>query len=74
MQRARIRPLELLLAIGASAVVLAVLLARPPGWETVAIVLATPFSFAANKLWAFAEDTAPGEGRPAPAFARRRER
>jgi putative flippase GtrA len=27
--------------------------------QAVAIVLATPFSFAANKLWAFAEPSAP---------------
>jgi dolichol-phosphate mannosyltransferase len=34
------------------------------GAQAVAIALATPFSFAANKLWAFAES--PGEGELAP--------
>ncbi len=37
----RLRPLDLAVAIGGSLLVLAVLLARPPGWETLAIVLAT---------------------------------
>jgi putative flippase GtrA len=32
--------------------------------QAVAIALATPFSFAANKLWAFAEAPAAGELRP----------
>ena len=34
--------------------------------QAVAIVLATPFSFVANKLWAFAEPPAVGEPLPAP--------
>jgi signal transduction histidine kinase len=41
MHRLRVRPIELLLGVGASAVVLGVLLARPAGWEAIAIVLAT---------------------------------
>jgi putative flippase GtrA len=40
--------------------------------QAVAIVLATPFSFAANKLWAFAEAPAPAELQPLPVRARRR--
>jgi dolichol-phosphate mannosyltransferase len=39
--------------------------------QAVAIVLATPFSFAANKLWAFAEDTQVGDAEVAPATVRR---
>jgi len=42
--------------------------------QAVAIVLATPFSFVANKLWAFAEPSADGELEPIPVTARRRER
>jgi signal transduction histidine kinase len=38
---ARVRPVELILGIGGSLAVLAVLLARPPWWEAFAIVLAT---------------------------------
>ncbi len=41
MPRLRIPPLELLAGVGGSLAVLAVLLARPPGWEAVAIVGAT---------------------------------
>jgi putative flippase GtrA len=41
--------------------------------QAVAIVLATPFSFVANKLWAFAEPPADGELEPIPVTARRRE-
>ncbi|HSL33525.1 MAG TPA: GAF domain-containing sensor histidine kinase [Candidatus Limnocylindrales bacterium] len=37
----RIRPVELVLGIGGSLAVLAVLLLRPPGWETGAVILAT---------------------------------
>jgi putative flippase GtrA len=39
--------------------------------QAVAIVLATPFSFVANKLWAFAESPVDGELEPAPATAKR---
>jgi signal transduction histidine kinase len=38
---ARVRPIELILGVGGSLVVLAVLLAKPSWWEPVAIVLAT---------------------------------
>lgn len=41
--------------------------------QAVAIVLATPFSFAANKLWAFAEPAVDRGLEPAPATARRRD-
>jgi signal transduction histidine kinase len=41
MSPLRLRPLELLLGIGGSVVVLAILLARPPGWDAIAVVLAT---------------------------------
>ena len=41
MGSARVRPIELILGVGGSLVVLAVLLAKPPWWEPVAIVLAT---------------------------------
>jgi putative flippase GtrA len=42
--------------------------------QAVAIVLATPFSFAANKLWAFAEPPSVGELEPAAARSGRRDR
>jgi len=41
--------------------------------QAVAIVLATPFSFAANKLWAFAEPPPGGELQPVVVPARRRD-
>ena len=41
--------------------------------QAVAIVLATPFSFVANKLWAFAEPSADRELEPVPVTVRRRE-
>ena len=41
--------------------------------QAVAIVLATPFSFVANKLWAFAEAPAGGEPAPVPVATPRRE-
>src|SRR5215472_740882 len=41
--------------------------------QAVAVILATPFSFAANKLWAFAESTPPAEeAQPVPVRAPRR--
>jgi putative flippase GtrA len=43
------------------------------GAQAVAIVLATPFSFAANKLWAFADGPAAGELQLVAAAARRRD-
>ena len=41
MGSARIRPIELIVGVGGSLAVLAVLLAKPPWWEALAIVLAT---------------------------------
>jgi putative flippase GtrA len=46
------------LSLGANQLFLVVLVAAGAGHlaaQAVAVVLATPFSFAANKLWAFAE-------------------
>ena len=40
--------------------------------QAAAIVLATPFSFAANKLWAFAEPAHVGEPQPVPLRSLRR--
>ena len=65
------------LSLGANQLFLAVLVAAGAGHlaaQAVAIVLATPFSFAANKLWAFAEPRRSLEQRPVPAVARRRDR
>lgn len=48
-----------LLALGANQLFLAVLVAAGAGHlvaQAVAIVLVTPFSFVAKKLWAFADD------------------
>jgi putative flippase GtrA len=62
------------LSLGANQLFLVVLVAAGAGQlaaQAVAIVLATPFSFAANKLWAFAESPA-ADARPVPALARRR--
>lgn len=42
--------------------------------QAVAIVLATPLSFAANKLWAFAEAPVAGELQPVPVPVRARQR
>jgi putative flippase GtrA len=59
------------LSLGANQLFLVILVAAGAGHlaaQAVAIVLATPFSFAANKLWAFAE-TEPvfeSQGRPVP--------
>jgi putative flippase GtrA len=52
------------LSLGANQLFLLVLVAAGAGHlaaQAVAIVLATPFSFAANKLWAFAEHPPAGE-------------
>jgi putative flippase GtrA len=65
------------LSLGANQLFLFVLVAAGAGHldgQAVAIVLATPFSFAANKLWAFAETHQAVEPRPVPAMARRRDR
>ena len=55
------------LSLGANQLFLLVLVAAGAGHlagQAVAIVLATPFSFAANKLWAFAEPARVGELQP----------
>ena len=65
------------LSLGANQLFLLVLVAAGAGHLTaqaVAILLVTPFSFTANKLWAFAEPTIAGATRPIPAMARRRDR
>jgi dolichol-phosphate mannosyltransferase len=64
------------LSLGANQLFLVVLVAAGAGRLTaqaVAIVLATPFSFAANKLWAFAATPTPGELQPVPVRAARRD-
>jgi putative flippase GtrA len=63
------------LSLGANQLFLIVLIAAGAGHLTaqaVAIVLATPFSFAANKLWAFAADPSNDEMKPIVVPARRR--
>jgi dolichol-phosphate mannosyltransferase len=65
------------LSLGANQLFLVVLVAAGAGHLTgqaVAIVLATPFSFAANKLWAFAETGRPTELDLVPVTAGRRNR
>jgi putative flippase GtrA len=65
------------LSLGANQLFLAVLVAAGAGHlaaQAVAIVLATPFSFAANKLWAFAEPARLPAGQPVPAEVRSRTR
>jgi dolichol-phosphate mannosyltransferase len=55
------------LSLGANQLFLVVLVAAGAGHlagQAVAIVLATPFSFAANKLWAFAEPRRDAEMEP----------
>jgi putative flippase GtrA len=57
------------LSLGANQLFLVVLVAAGAGHlaaQAVSIVLATPFSFAANKLWAFAEQTGRDAPQPAP--------
>lgn len=65
------------LSLGANQLFLVVLVAAGAGHlaaQAVAIVLATPFSFAANKLWAFAEQPSVGELQPVAARSGRRDR
>ena len=62
------------LSLGANQLFLFALVAAGAGHlaaQAVAIVLATPFSFAANKLWAFAEEPAAGELQPVVVRTRR---
>lgn len=57
------------LSLGANQLFLVVLVAAGAGHlaaQSVAIVLATPFSFAANKLWAFADARPFTDPEPAP--------
>jgi putative flippase GtrA len=64
------------LSLGANQLFLLVFVSAGAGHlagQAVAIVLATPFSFAANKLWAFADDSATGELQPVHVVARRRD-
>ena len=63
------------LSLGANQLFLVVLVSAGDGHlaaQAVAIVLATPFSFAANKLWAFAAEPSAGELQPVVVRARRR--
>jgi putative flippase GtrA len=65
------------LSLGANQLFLFVLVDAGAGHlagQAVAIVLATPFSFAANKLWAFADAEHPPESRPVPVTVRSRDR
>src|SRR3954452_18131222 len=64
------------LSLGANQIFLLVLVAAGAGHlaaQAVAIVLATPFSFVANKLWAFAAEPSAGELHPVVARAPRRD-
>src|SRR3954471_12228024 len=64
------------LSLGANQLFLVALVAAGGGHlaaQAVAIVLATPFSFVANKLWAFAAEPAAGEVEPVVARAPRRD-
>jgi putative flippase GtrA len=61
------------LSLGANQLFLYVLVAAGAGHlagQAAAILLVTPFSFVANKLWAFAESERSGELEPVPAHAR----
>jgi putative flippase GtrA len=63
------------LSLGANQLFLVVLVAGGAGHlaaQAVAIVLATPFSFVANKLWAFAAESSVGELKPVVIDPRRR--
>jgi dolichol-phosphate mannosyltransferase len=65
------------LSLGANQLFLVALVAAGAGHlaaQAVAIVLATPFSFVANKLWAFAEPGRVAEPQPVPLTAPRRDR
>lgn len=65
------------LSLGANQFFLLVLVAAGAGHlagQAVAIALATPFSFVANKLWAFAESGRGAERQPVPVTALARDR
>jgi putative flippase GtrA len=64
------------LSLGANQLFLVVLVAGGAGHlaaQAVAIALATPFSFAANKLWAFAVEPSSGDPQPVAVRSRRRD-
>lgn len=64
------------LSLGANQLFLVVLVAAGAGHlaaQAVAVVLATPFSFAANKLWAFAAEPSAGELQPIAVRAHQRD-
>jgi putative flippase GtrA len=65
------------LSLGANQLFLLVLVSAGAGHlaaQAVAIVLVTPFSFVANKLWAFAEQPSTPAAQSVPAAAPRRDR
>jgi putative flippase GtrA len=65
------------LSLGANQLFLAVLVTAGAGHlvgQAVAIVLVTPFTFTANKLWAFAEPGRSADARPVPVTAPTRDR
>lgn len=65
------------LSLGANQLFLLAFVAAGAGHlaaQAVAIVLVTPFSFTANKLWAFAEATRVGDAKPVPLTAPTRDR
>jgi dolichol-phosphate mannosyltransferase len=65
------------LSLGANQLFLFALVSAGAGHlaaQAVAIVLATPFSVAANKLWAFAEDTQVSNSEAVPVVVRHRDR
>lgn len=64
------------LSLGANQLFLIVLVAAGAGHlaaQAIAILLVTPFSFTANKLWAFAGSSETVEPQPVPVRARRRD-
>ena len=65
------------LSLGANQLFLLTLVAAGAGHlagQAAAVVLVTPFSFTANKLWAFADSERSGETRRVPVPAARRDR
>jgi putative flippase GtrA len=65
------------LSLGANQLFLLALVAAGAGHlagQAVAILLVTPFSFTASKLWAFAEPAGAVGAQPVPVTARRRDR
>ena len=65
------------LSLGANQLFLLALVAAGAGHiaaQAVAIVLVTPFSFTANKLWAFAQSEPVAEPQPVPVIAPARDR